>query len=465
MQMQIDLFSSPEHRTAIIPILATIKATYGDISSVRAEIYIVNEEMGLLEHMVLRPARAGARVLNIVSGYASAKEARAMLELLRNENLMDVQVHLYIGMVRGGMNRYEHDAMVELTRAYNFMAFYTDMEVHSKIFVWMDGGLAFVGSANASDEAFQRSQCNTMIALPSKLIEFEVARFMRGAVTCLDPQIKQRGSGGRWSLLTDEVTQAEARLQYLKSKKDAGEIVLRPKGAPMDIPVSRVPVITQPPVNSLAQSNVNPNVSVAFQMNSALVVPAPGAPSLTLTLLSKNGKLGRTSSLNWGVERTDRSAKNRDSAYIPMSSKLGSNFLPTDDFKVVTHDGLILVCKWIMRSGGGQFIETPKDTSIMGRWFRDVLRIPYGTPVTVELLRYYGRTDVIFYRCENADGVYFLLDFSRPSGAMPYDPAEAMRINDMATATMLPVKRVTRNRKKATYVVSKQDQFLIPLTV
>jgi hypothetical protein len=76
---------------------------------------------------------------------------------------------------------------------------------------------------------------------------------------------------------------------------------------------------------------------------------------------------------------------------------------------VVTDDGKDFFCVRAQKDKEGQAIETPKNNSLLGEYFRYRLGLKNGEFITRTHLEKYGRTDVTFYKIDD-EGYY--MDFS-----------------------------------------------------
>lgn len=128
--------------------------------------------------------------------------------------------------------------------------------------------------------------------------------------------------------------------------------------------------------------------------------------AVKLTLLARDGTPGKTSGLNWG----QREGRNRNQAYIPISSDIaGKGFFPvrTERFTVRADDGFVFIAT--VAQDGDKAIHSPEGNHIIGQYFRNRLGVDSGAPVTREHLDQYGRTDVTFYKI---DGETYYMDFA-----------------------------------------------------
>ena len=79
------------------------------------------------------------------------------------------------------------------------------------------------------------------------------------------------------------------------------------------------------------------------------------------------------------------------------------------EFTIITDDGLSFIC--VVAQEGNKAIETCRDNSILGRYFRQRLGIASGSTVSRADLDSYGRSSVLLYRID--EDTYYM-DFSRP---------------------------------------------------
>lgn len=59
----------------------------------------------------------------------------------------------------------------------------------------------------------------------------------------------------------------------------------------------------------------------------------------------------------------------------------------------------------------GKGIETPQDNSEIGRYFRNRLGLASGAYISVDDLKRYGRTNVVFYKLDDEN---YVMDFAKP---------------------------------------------------
>lgn len=128
--------------------------------------------------------------------------------------------------------------------------------------------------------------------------------------------------------------------------------------------------------------------------------------SVRLSLVTKNGKPGNRSGLNWG----QRPNRNPNQAYIPLPRAVAqSAFFPPKNihFTVITDDRKQLTLR--VEQENDKALATPERNSDLGEYFRNRLGLSNGAFVTRNDLDAYGRTDVTFYKLD--DETYYI-DFS-----------------------------------------------------
>jgi len=324
----------------------------------------------LFDKVLIQPAQHGANQLYVVSGYATAAMAFRHLEDLKKNNHQP-KVELIVGMTPAdGLSRSNHKGFQKLmqtvyTEGFSCRYLTEIPPVHSKIYAWFNDDkpvCGFVGSANYTQTAFGKNQ--------------------REVVTESDPQ---QGFEYFQELIPKTVycndNEAENIIQLYNTRSHAR--VKRERGIIQSSEIETADVMVEPGLASL--------------------------PSVTLTLLDKEtGKPSQRAGLNWG----QRPKREPNQAYINVpSSVYKTDFFPekTIHFTVLTDDGQVLIC--VRAQQNGKAIETPRDNSLIGKYFRNRLGIPDGASVKLEDLLRYGRTDVSFYKID--DETYFM-DFSVP---------------------------------------------------
>ncbi|WP_281239490.1 restriction endonuclease PLD domain-containing protein [Flavobacterium praedii] len=305
--------------------------------------------------------KAIANKLYIVSGYASATFARRhIVELLAINN--DFEINLIIGMPN---SKSDHLAFVALHNEFgnNFKGYYyrNSAPVHCKVYSWYNDDepcIGYTGSANYSQYGF--------------FTHLQVNQLNHD-----DPiQIK--------SLFDDLLT----RSTYIPN-----ETIVLPL-------YHRTPHIGSVLPSKIQWEIANKRVRISF--------------------LDNKGILPKGSGLNWGQrlsKNTNKitgkitwSQREPNQAYLSLkqdSRKEG--FLPEKafTFSLITDDGHSFDC--VVAQDGRKAIHSTKDNSEIGKYIRNRIGVSLGSPVTVEDLERYGRTD---YTIEKIDDETFLLDFS-----------------------------------------------------
>jgi len=300
--------------------------------------------------------------LFIISGYASATFARRHLieSRARERNL---EINLIIGMPG---RRNDDLAFKELHNEFkdNFKGYYfkNTPPVHCKAYSWFENDIpktGFAGSANYSQPGF--------------FSEYQVNQ-----ISSEDPS----------------------------KIKELFEILLKDS---IFIPLSTdvVPTGTTVPVFG---GSVKPG-TILWEIPNKRV---------RISFLDTHGILPKISGLNWGqrfekrinpvTKKVTYVNRERNQAYLSLKgSSRDSGFLPEKayTFTLVTDDGHTFDC--VVAQDGRKAIETNKNNSLLGVYFRERLKLPLGELVTVEHLQQYGRTD---YTIEKMDEETFLMDFS-----------------------------------------------------
>lgn len=143
-----------------------------------------------------------------------------------------------------------------------------------------------------------------------------------------------------------------------------------------------------------------------LDMELNLVSKLDNYESVTLSLVTKNGKPGSRSGLNWG----QRPRRDPNQAYIPLPRPIAqSGFFPPKNihFTAITDDRKQLTLR--VEQQNDKAIATPERNSDLGEYFRNRLGLANGAFVTRNDLDAYGRTDVTIYKLD--DETYYM-DFS-----------------------------------------------------
>jgi len=312
----------------------------------------------LRDLVLLDPIRQGAEHLKIVSGYATHTMASWHIKEIADQGLGPIAITLVVGMcpfdgiseaVHQGFNRIvsRNNTARQSTLTCQYVV--EGAPTHSKLYVWEKNGVpfcAFMGSANYTQNAFSRSRREIMQECdPHEAMQY-FNTIERDTMYCNHAEIEDAVT----IFPTHPILQAE-----------------------------------ESPLGSIRGSDVQ---------------------SVTLSLLSSTGEMGRRSGLNWG----QREGREPNQAYIPlpaMIARSGFFILGKQHFSVLTDDGVNLVFR--VEQQNDKAITTPLNNSLIGEYFRSRIGVANGAFVTKRDLENYGRTAVTFYKLD--DEQYFM-DFS-----------------------------------------------------
>ncbi len=322
----------------------------------------------LYDTVLLKPAIDGGDELFMVSGYASATFARRHIKDLIEQKGPGFKLNLIVGMPG---KRTDHLAYLQLHTEFKaqFKGYYLigSPPVHSKVFSWFTSGEpteGYSGSANYSQYGFfEEKQVNQMVSdNPVAIKQFFDLLVTRST-----------------SMLDIEIT---------------------------DLSSIRPSIHGSLPAGTIEWIETDKSVRISF--------------------LDKQGRLPGVSGLNWGQRKERRINHNTgevalvdrepNQAYLSLrgeSRKEG--FLPPRayNFTLITDDGQSFDCVRAQGDTGAEkAIQSTKDNSELGKYFRKRLGLGEGVLVTAEDLERYGRTD---YTISKIDDENFLLDFSLPS--------------------------------------------------
>ena len=219
---------------------------------------------GFREEVLMKPIEAGADCLKIVTGYTAHAMASWHMEEIQ-ERYSDkltgpIQIVLLVGMCNDGVSLSLHNGLKQLMRESSASEsarltaqyIYQGAPVHSKLYLWEKAGsplCAYMGSANYSQTAFSNRR--------------------REIMTKCDPKEAQRYFE---SIESDSIYCNHAEVsKYIRFLKDF-------------------------PVFSSRRKSTGNLSEPALQ---------PALPSVTLSFLTNDGKVAKTSGINWG-QRTGR---------------------------------------------------------------------------------------------------------------------------------------------------------------
>lgn len=310
----------------------------------------------LFNEVLIKPSKLFNR-LKIISGYASPAMANKHLERLPP----GVSIDLVVGMTPAdGIGRGGHKGFQTLNTdiaTFNCNYVITPPAVHIKSYIWLKDNtpqLAFTGSGNYSQNAFFGGTKESFAEdNPSDCNAlFEAVK--TNSISCLSSDV-------------------EARVKFYDE-------LYKKNGITRAIEAAQVSEIPSPVVYDDCH---------------------------TLSLLSsKDGETHTQSGLNWG----QRPGREKNQAYIPVPAKVAqSGFFPNraNHFTLISDDGQSFDC--VIAQQGDKAIETTKNNSILGKYFRQRMGLELGAYVRREHLESYGRTDVRICKIDNET---FFMDFS-----------------------------------------------------
>lgn len=312
----------------------------------------------LFDAILVKPISDGADKLYILSGYASPAIA------YRHLNVNDAfSVELIIGMAKrdgirtGSHKTFQKIALEDFKGRFSCYYSIADIPAHLKLYGWYADAnpvQGFVGSANYSQPAFSASQLEAMEQCDASVVKQIFDTALTDSINCLGDDVEN------YINLYDE------RKIVTKKKKPDGTTDI------IEVP-----------------GDIESYVS-----------------SVNISLLTGTGTVGDRSGLNWG----QRPGRNTNQAYIPLSQAIReSDFFPPlgQHFIILTDDGVSLDC--VRAQAGGKAVETFKDNSILGTYFRSRIGLPSGKKVTLSDFSNYGRSDVTMHKID--DETYYM-DFS-----------------------------------------------------
>lgn len=310
------------------------------------------------------PARV-ADHLRIVTGYASPAMLSRVLADFPN-----IRVSLIVGMVGlEGILLSDHEGFLALQAQHesrvNISYTKSGTSVHTKLYIWSNGGaptVGFAGSSNFTHNGFligTRARAHSELLIPINpgdgAAEFD--RLARRTVSITDSSLPQ----------------------YVRMRLRA-----RTTGTPLQLlNLNETPDITNAP------SIILPLVRTSQ--------PGRGFP---------HDKWG----LNWG-QRPGRAA--RSEAGIPVPSRahqVAPNFFPTGAphnrprFAVHTDDSETIFM--VVAEQGDKVLHSVPSNAQIGKWFRRRLGVTMDAKVTMEDLRRFGSRFVKIYRLD--DEAYYL---------------------------------------------------------
>ena len=327
----------------------------------------------LFERVLVEPFKPKA-TLYIVSGYASATmvsrhfnrligDRRRRASFIRRQ---DLRIELIVGMaVQDGISQKDHEGFQEIAREYNglFVCRYVAYRppVHTKTFAWYADdvpNIGFTGSANYTQRAFGTSQREALMDHDAESARnyFDIIR--QDTVDCSDPHV------------TDQIAIYDEPNYSMRATSESRE-----------------------------ETDYDESPPEIFSDLERL-------PHEQVSFLDNRGRLPQVSGLNWG----QRQGREPNQAYIRIPVSLArTGFFPPrfEHFTIITDDDKSLIC--VRAQDHAKAIHTPDSNSRMGLYFRHRLGLQEGSPVRLEDLERYGRTNVDFYKIDEET---YYMDFS-----------------------------------------------------
>lgn len=306
--------------------------------------------------------------LTVVTGFSNPSMVdRHFTDLEENR----FHLKLLVGM--GSTTQEQHQFYRRLmTSRYvqRFECYYAPrtVKVHSKIYQWRNSGdneISFVGSANYTQNGIisptQKELFYRLAPKYNKIINKYFDNLFDQAILCTDTS-------------ADELMTARKGGEPTLPKYEGvmGEL---PNGKAIELPLK------------------------------------DGLRRIRISQLESRSKpsLGKTSALNWG-QRAERA--NKDEAYIRVPTvahrmdffpPLGHHFIIQD---IENEDEIFFAVR--VSGSYGKGINSTEDNSLIGKYFRRKLDVPYGEPITLQDLQDYGKTYVDLYKL---DDYTFLIEF------------------------------------------------------
>lgn len=299
--------------------------------------------------------------LYIVSGYATPTMLSWYIKNLYHKTRTPIKISLLVGMVPfDGLSVSVHEGFVQLIRddkpqeiqKLECSYIYDDPAVHSSLFIWAKDGVpqrAFAGSAYFVQSSFV----------------------------------------GHHRQETMELCNPKEAMRYYESL------------------IGRSIYAQHAEIEEYVQ--IHPTHPVLDRENTLLEginTAQARYETVALSLVTRTGKPGTRSGLNWG----QRPGRNPNEAYISLPSKIAkSGFFPLEKrhFTAITDDRHQLILR--IEQQNDKAITTPARNSDLGEYFRNRLGLANGAFVTRADLEKYGRTDVVFMKLDEET---YYMDFS-----------------------------------------------------
>ena len=307
--------------------------------------------------VLLQPALEGADELKIISAYASPSMAAYHINKLKESNAIPIKIKLIIGMCPyDGLSLGVHMGFKELQKKYEPLPEYSDIScqynykmppIHSKVFIWLKHGnpyKAFCGSANYMQSDFSKNCGECLMECSAEEANNYFTSVERNSIFNTNNEVENY----------IRIYKIQPRFDYETREFHAN--------------------------NKIQKKDIS--------------------------LISKNGEVGKSSGLNWG----QRPGRNPDQAYIPLPRAIAvSGFFPLNNryFTVITDDDYCMQMR--VEQQGDKAITCPDDNSMLGRYFRERLNVENSKPICACHLQNYGRQTVTFTKLNDE---LFYMDFS-----------------------------------------------------
>lgn len=307
--------------------------------------------------VLLKPALEGADELRIVSAYASPSMAAYHINKLKESDSIPIKIKLIIGMCPyDGLSLGVHKGFKELQKQYAENPEYSTIScqynyimppIHSKIYIWLKHGKpfkAFSGSANYMQSAFSKDCGESLMECSAEEANEYFLSVERNSIINTDNEVEN----------------------YIRIYKN--------------------------------QPRFDYETREFYSSDKPLIQE--------ISLVSKNGEVGKSSGLNWG----QRPGRNPDQAYIPLPRAIATTgFFPLNKryFTVITDDDYCMQMR--VEQDGDKAITCPDDNAMLGLYFRERIGVESGKAITSADLYNYGKTSVIFTKLNDE---LFYMDFS-----------------------------------------------------
>ena len=316
------------------------------------KLYLISN---LVDSVFKSPYEKGYRSLRILTGYASS----AFLIHILN-SYPEIKIDLIIGMSKkDGINKWDHNQYKKIdSENSNVNIFYQKSlpAIHTKIYQWTNNDLleeciTFIGSANFSWNGFRDQQ--ELLAEVNYNNSDDIFNVIDG-ISCKDENVKK--------FINMNVFHHQDSLDPLQTTDD---------------------------------------LYLPLNIENLKYVELP-------LLRKSDTEISNRSGLNWG----QRHGREQNQAYIPVPLKVHlstPNFFPLfkQTFTLITDDNRSFIC--IMAQTNRKAIQSSPNTSLIGKYFRERLKVPLGKKVEVEDVLNYGRSSLRIYKI---DPETYFMDFS-----------------------------------------------------